>query len=214
MAIQYEIEDGVLMLRLAAEGFSHLRSALRAAAGDAAARPTMPLLLDLRGEPPTARYEDIRWRTEILAEMREQFGPRWAFLIDPDPARNGIGQMFAVFSRVHGLDVGLFTDKRSAFRWLWEAEMLKDDPPPGSRVRILVSGRRATIVRRVTVRMHVADDPEDEFEVEFPSGEKVTLRRKEIGETRREPGVAAEHGRRPVMEDEETLRPTVVPLSG
>lgn len=120
MAVQYEIENGVLILRLAEEGFSHLRVALRAATEDPAARPAMPLLLDLRGEPRNVRYEDVRWRTEILAEMREQFGPRWAFLTDLDPARRGIARMFRVFSEVEGLDVGLFTDQDEAVRWLRE----------------------------------------------------------------------------------------------
>jgi hypothetical protein len=73
MAVHYEIEDGVLVLRLAAEGFSQLRAALRAAAEDPASRPAMPLLLDLRGEPPNVRYEDVRWRTDP-AEMRKQSG--------------------------------------------------------------------------------------------------------------------------------------------
>jgi hypothetical protein len=52
--------------------------------------------------------------------MRKQFGPRWAFLIDVDPTRMCIGRMFAVFSEVRGLDVGLFSDKDEAFRWLRE----------------------------------------------------------------------------------------------
>ncbi len=184
MAVQYTIEDGVLILRLAEEGHSHLRSALRAAAEDPASHPAMPLLLDLRGESPNVRYEDVRWRTDILAEMREQLGPWWAFLIDLDPASKGIGKMFGVFSRLHGLTVGLFTDKNEALRWLREAEMLKDDPAPGMRVRILRTGQRASMVRRVTIRTQAADDPEDEFEIELPSGERVSLRRRDLGETR------------------------------
>ena len=120
MAVQYEIEDGVLVLRLVAEGFSYLRSALVAAKGDPAWRRGMPLLLDLRGESFEARYEDVRWRTDILAQMREQFGPRWAFLTDPGATHRGIARMFAVFSEERGLNVGLFGDKDEAFRWLRE----------------------------------------------------------------------------------------------
>ncbi len=118
MAVQYDIQNGVLFLRLAPEGFAHLRDALTAAAGDPASRPGMPLLLDLRGESPRVRYQDVRWRVEILAEMQKQFGPRWAFLTDPEPVRVGIGQMFAVFSRVHGLTVRVFSDLDAALAWL------------------------------------------------------------------------------------------------
>ena len=184
MAIQYRIEDGVVILRLAEEGFDRLRSALRAAGTDPACRPGMPLLLDLRGEPSDVRYEDVLWRMTILGEMREQFGPRWALLTDPAPEREGIGRMFTVFSRVEGLEVGLFVDKDDAFRWLWEMEMVKGDPPAESRVRILATGQRATLLCRLRDRTQLADDPEDEFEIELPSGEIVTMRRREIGEPR------------------------------
>ena len=121
MAIEYEIEDGVLILRVAAGGYAYLRDALRAARNDTSARPLMPLLMDLRGEPPSVRYEDVRWRVEILAEMRQQFGPRWAFVTGTGPVRTGVGRMFAVFSEIEGLDVGLFADKATALRWLGEA---------------------------------------------------------------------------------------------
>jgi hypothetical protein len=52
--------------------------------------------------------------------MRKQFGPRWAFLADVDPTRTWIARMFAIFSEVRGLNVGLFTEKDEALRWLRE----------------------------------------------------------------------------------------------
>ena len=48
VAIRYEIEDGVLVLSVALEGFAMLRDALDAAAADPRARPKMPVLLDVR----------------------------------------------------------------------------------------------------------------------------------------------------------------------
>lgn len=121
VAIEYEVEDGVLTLRVVATGgYAYLRDALRAARSDPGARPRMPLLLDLRGDSVRVRYEDVRWRVEILTEMRDQFGPRWAFLTSTEPVRMGIGRMFAVFSEIEGLDVGLFADRASAVRWLSE----------------------------------------------------------------------------------------------
>jgi hypothetical protein len=120
LAIQYEIKSGVVILRVGTEGHTHLRDALCAARRDLAARPTMPLLFDLRGEAPNVRYEDARWRVEILAEMRLEFGPRWAFLTGTGPVRTGIGRMFATFSEIEGLDVGLFVDEAVALRWLAE----------------------------------------------------------------------------------------------
>jgi hypothetical protein len=80
----------------------------------------MPLLLDLRSEPVDVHYEDVRWRVEILAEMREHFGPRWAFVTGTGPVRTGVGRMFAVFSEIEGLDVGAFADKAAALHWLRE----------------------------------------------------------------------------------------------
>jgi hypothetical protein len=120
VAIQYRIESGVLILRVASEGFAFLRDALRTAASDPAARPGMPLLLDVRTEPSSHRYEDARWRMQILADMREQFGPRWALLCGRDPVPVGVGRMVAVFSGIDGLEVGLFAEKHTALRWLRE----------------------------------------------------------------------------------------------
>ena len=48
MPIRYRIAYGVLVLEVALEGFAELRGALRAAAADRAARPKMPLLIDVR----------------------------------------------------------------------------------------------------------------------------------------------------------------------
>jgi hypothetical protein len=49
VAIQYQIEGTVLVLKLAPEGFAELRRALRAAAADPRACPGMPLLIDGSG---------------------------------------------------------------------------------------------------------------------------------------------------------------------
>jgi hypothetical protein len=118
MAVCYQIEKGVVILSLATEGFTYLRDALHAAAHDPAACRKMPLLIDLRCEPITVRYDDIHWRAQILATMREQFGPRWAFLTGTGPVSVGVGRMFAVFSEAEGLEVGMFADKDEALRWL------------------------------------------------------------------------------------------------
>ena len=118
MAIQYEIEDGVVILRATADGFTHLRAALDAVNTDPAARPRMPLLFDLRGEPPAVRYKDIRSRMQILTEMRQQFGGRWAFLVDPGPLRAGIAQMIAALAGQLNLDIESFNDSKRAMGWL------------------------------------------------------------------------------------------------
>lgn len=120
MAVQYEIEHGVLILRLATEGFDSLRSALHAAAKERGVAPRMPLLLDVRTETRGVRYEDVRWRVQILAQMRQQLGPRWAILTGAGPVRVAIGRMFALFSEVEGLEVGMFADKDAALAWLRE----------------------------------------------------------------------------------------------
>ena len=118
--VTYEIEGGALILRVATGGYPLLRDALLSAGRDPASRPKMPLLLDLRGEPVNVHYEDVRWRMEILREMRQQFGPRWALVTGTGPVRAGVGRMFAVFSEIEGLDVGLFADKAEALQWLGE----------------------------------------------------------------------------------------------
>jgi hypothetical protein len=118
MAVCYRIEKGVVVLGLAAEGFTYLRDALHAVAHDPAAYARMPLLIDLRCEPVGVRYDDIHWRVRILAEMREQFGPRWAFLTGTGPVTVGVGKMFAVFSEAEGLEVGMFAEEDEALRWL------------------------------------------------------------------------------------------------
>ena len=120
MAVRYQIEKDVVILSLATEGFAYLRDALHAAARDPAAYPKMPLLIDLQCEPVGVRYDDVHWRVQILAEMREQFGPRWAFLTGTGPVTVGVGKMFAVFSEAEGLEVGMFADKDEALRWLTE----------------------------------------------------------------------------------------------
>ena len=120
MAIRYQIEGGVLVLRVAPEGFAELRSALRAAAQDPAARPKMPLLVDVRTEVPGVRYEDIRCRVDILSQMRERFGPRWGILTGTESVPVGVVRMFKVFSEIEGLEVGLFADEDVALTWLRE----------------------------------------------------------------------------------------------
>ena len=120
MPIRYRITRGVLVLEVALEGFAELRSALRAAAADPAARPKMPLLIDVRAEVPGVRYEDIRYRVEILSQMREQLASRWAILTGTGPVLSGVGRMFAVFSEIEGLEVGVFADEDVALTWLRE----------------------------------------------------------------------------------------------
>jgi hypothetical protein len=121
MAICYHIETGVVILSQASEGYAYLRDAVHAAAHDPAAYPKMPLLIDVQCEPIRVRYDDILWRVQILAEMREQFGPRWAFLTGTGPVSVGVGRMFAVFSEAEGLEVGMFAEKDEALQWLTEA---------------------------------------------------------------------------------------------
>jgi hypothetical protein len=53
--------------------------------------------------------------------MREQFGPRWAFVTGTEPVSVGVGRMFRVFSEAAGLEVGMFADKAEALQWLKEA---------------------------------------------------------------------------------------------
>ncbi len=57
---------------------------------------------------------------QILALMRQQLGPRWAILTWAGPVRVGVGRMLTVFSRVEGLEVGMFADKAAAIKWLRE----------------------------------------------------------------------------------------------
>lgn len=117
MAIRYEIEDGVLVLSAAVEGFPMLRDALDAAVIDPHARPKMPVLLDVRNRPAGVHYDDVRWRVLILSEMHQHFG-RWAILTETPPVRVGLARMFAAFSEIEGLEVGIFADEEAALRWL------------------------------------------------------------------------------------------------
>ena len=77
MALQYRIEEGVVVLSATAGAFAMLRDVLSAATADPAARPNMPLLIDIR-RGQAFHYEDASWRGLILAEMRESLGSRWA----------------------------------------------------------------------------------------------------------------------------------------
>jgi hypothetical protein len=77
----------------------------------------MPLLIDVRTETVGVRYEDVRWRVQILGQMRGMLGPRWAILTGPGPARVGIAKMFVVFGAIEGLESGVFADKHAAMTW-------------------------------------------------------------------------------------------------
>jgi len=118
--IRYRIARGVLVLEVAPKGFAEPRVALDAAAADPAVRPKMPLLIDVRNEVPGVRHEDVRYRVEILAQMRAQLGPRWAILTGTGPVRVGVGRMYAVFSEIEGVEVGVFADEAAALTWLRE----------------------------------------------------------------------------------------------
>jgi hypothetical protein len=117
--VRYQIEDGVLVLSLAVEGFALLRDALEAAAADRRARPRMPVLLDVRN-PVGGHYEDVRWRALILSQMRQQLAPRWAILTRTGPVPAGVGRMFTLLSKIEGLEAGIFADDDAAFAWLRE----------------------------------------------------------------------------------------------
>ncbi len=119
VVVRYEIEDGVLVLTVAVEGFAMLRDALDAAADDPRARPKMPVLFDVRN-PASGHYEDVGWRVLILSQMRQQFAPRWAILTGTAPVPAGVGRMFALFSKIEALEVGIFADGDAAFAWLRE----------------------------------------------------------------------------------------------
>lgn len=58
--------------------------------------------------------------------------------------------------------------------------MLKNDPPPGTQVRILRTGEKARLLRPVSIRKDVVDHPDDEFAVRLPSGQELVVRRSEI----------------------------------
>lgn len=133
MPVLYRIQEGVAVVALTASGFEELRSALDAIGDDPAWCPRMPLAFDLRGEPPKVRYSDIASRLQILSEMREQFGPRWAFLIDTGPLRPGIWRMLSLFRAQEGLEVALFTE------WTGVAAWLSEKPTnPGFEFRVYV----------------------------------------------------------------------------
>jgi hypothetical protein len=120
MPIQYQIKGTVLTLKVAREGFAELRSALHAAETDPRARPGMSLLIDARTEANGVRYDDVRYRVDIMAQMRDHFGPRWAIVTGTQSVPVGVGRMFAVFSEIEGLQVGMFADEEDAIRWLTE----------------------------------------------------------------------------------------------
>lgn len=82
----------------------------------------MPLLIDVRSEVPGVRYEDVQWRVQILTEMRQRLGPRWAIVTGTGPVRIGVGRMYAVFSEIEGLEVGMFADEAPALTWLREQQ--------------------------------------------------------------------------------------------
>ncbi len=110
----------MVVLSIAVEGFAFLRDALDEVAADPRAGPKMPVLLDVRNEPAGVHYDDVRWRMLMLSQMRQQFGPRWAILTGTGPVRVGVGRMFAVFSEIEGLEVGMFADEDAALAWLRE----------------------------------------------------------------------------------------------
>jgi hypothetical protein len=120
VALEHEIDGGVVILRAARVGHAFLRDALGAVRSDPAFRPGMPLLFDLRGDPADAHYDDIRWRKMILGEMRQQLGPRWAIVTGTES--EGVRRMLASLLESKGLDARLFADKTAAIRWLQEAE--------------------------------------------------------------------------------------------
>jgi hypothetical protein len=110
--VHYRIERGVLVLEVALEDLPELKDAVRAAVGDPAASPRMPLLIDMRHEVASICYDDISWHVCSLALMLDLLGPRWAILTRPSPV------CMAVFPEVEGLEVAMFADEDAALAWL------------------------------------------------------------------------------------------------
>jgi hypothetical protein len=113
-------DRSVLVLDEGSAGSSELRDALRAAASDPAWTSRTPLLIDLRAEVAGSRCEDVRVRIQVLSEMRQRFGSRWAILSGTHNVPASVARMFAALSEIESLDVGLFADEDEAIRWLTE----------------------------------------------------------------------------------------------
>lgn len=120
MALEYHVEEGVLVIRTTSVGHAFLRDALSSVSSDPRFTPRMPILVDMRGDPANAHYEDIRWRVRILEEMRQQLGARWALVTGPGPQGTGLHRMRAALLEGGILEVGLFEGKDEALRWLTE----------------------------------------------------------------------------------------------
>ena len=64
--------------------------------------------------------------------------------------------------------------------------MLKNDPPPGTKIRFLRAVRKAKAYEKASllraIRKYDVDRPEDEFEVEY-LGERMTVQRQDIEES-------------------------------
>jgi hypothetical protein len=83
VSASYEIEQDVLILRLAPDSFTRMTEIIRAASEDADFRPHMRLLLDLRGAVLGLNYEDMRFQVQSLTGMGMVVAPIWAVLTRP-----------------------------------------------------------------------------------------------------------------------------------
>jgi hypothetical protein len=118
VSASYEIEQDVLVLRLAAEDLTRLAEIVRAASKDAGFRPPMRLLLDLRGAVRGLNYEDMRLQVQSLTGMGAALAPIWAVLTTGNAYGMSAAQMFAVLARIDNVNVRVFDSEEGALIWL------------------------------------------------------------------------------------------------
>jgi hypothetical protein len=113
-----EIEQGVLILRLAPAGFSRMADVVQEAVREAALRPSTRLLIDLRCALLGLNYEDMRSQIRRLAGAGAAVTPVWAVLTTGHAYGASSAGMFSLLAQIEDVTVQVFEEEEEALVWL------------------------------------------------------------------------------------------------
>ena len=117
-----EIQDDVVIVRLAAGDFARLADIVRIASEEEAFTGPMRLLIDLRIPAREITYKDMCSQARALAGLRDVVARQWAILAADSIEAMNAAFTFASLARVENVVARVFIEEAKALLWLQEGK--------------------------------------------------------------------------------------------
>lgn len=118
MPLTYQFRDGIV--EVVSEGqhdFEHLLEVSQRALQELSITPPVPVLVDARRTERDPGAAELSAIAEHLGALRPFFGPTIAIVVSSD-LHFGLGRMFEVLARTHGIEARVYRDMDAARAWI------------------------------------------------------------------------------------------------